>query len=81
MVPFTDHARHFYAMVALGLAATSQTRDDTLRVLDSLRFSSTYYEAQAAQVGVERADPVLREALIVRSFRTASPGTGRPRSR
>jgi hypothetical protein len=42
MVPFTDHARHFYALVALGRAATKQTRDDALRVLDSLRFSSTH---------------------------------------
>jgi hypothetical protein len=42
LVPFSDHARHFYALVALGSAATKQTRDNTLRVLDSLRFSSTH---------------------------------------
>ncbi len=38
MVPFSDHGRHFYALVALGRTATAQTRNEALRVLDSLRF-------------------------------------------
>jgi hypothetical protein len=42
MIPFRDHGRHFYALIALGRNATTQTRDDTLRVLDSLRFSPTH---------------------------------------
>jgi hypothetical protein len=42
MIPFRDHGRHFYALVALGRTATIQTRDDTLRVLDSLRFSTRH---------------------------------------
>jgi hypothetical protein len=41
-IPFTDHGRQFYALVALGRTATIRTRDDTLRVLDSLRFSPTH---------------------------------------
>ncbi len=40
-IPFRDHGRGFYALVALGRTATSQTRDDARRVLDSLRFSPT----------------------------------------
>jgi hypothetical protein len=42
MIPFRDHGRHFYALIALGRTATTQTRNDTLRVLDSLRFSATH---------------------------------------
>jgi hypothetical protein len=42
MVPFSDHGRHFYALVALGRTATVQTRDEALRVLDSLRFSRAH---------------------------------------
>jgi hypothetical protein len=42
MVPFSDRGRHFYALVAIGRAATRKTRDEALRVLDSLRFSSTH---------------------------------------
>lgn len=42
MIPFRDHGRHFYALIALGRTATTQTRDDALRVLDSLRFNSTH---------------------------------------
>lgn len=38
-IPFRDHSRYFYALVAVGHTATSQTRDDALRVLNSLRFS------------------------------------------
>jgi hypothetical protein len=38
-IPFRDHRRYFYALVALGHTATTQTRNDALRVLDSLRFS------------------------------------------
>jgi hypothetical protein len=41
-IAFRDRGRHFYALVALGHTATSQTRDDTLRILDSLRFSPTH---------------------------------------
>ena len=41
-IPFRDHGRYFYALVALGRAATIQTRDDALRVLDSLRFTATH---------------------------------------
>lgn len=40
-IPFRDHSRYFYALVALGHTAASRTRDDALRVLDSLRFSPT----------------------------------------
>jgi hypothetical protein len=40
-IPFRDHSRYFYALVALGHSATSRTRDDAIRVLDSLRFSRT----------------------------------------
>jgi hypothetical protein len=42
MIPFRDHGRHFYALVALGRSATTQTHSDALRVLDSLRFSPTH---------------------------------------
>jgi hypothetical protein len=42
MIPFRDHGRHFYALIAVGRTATTQTRDDALRVLDSLRFSPTH---------------------------------------
>jgi hypothetical protein len=42
MVPFTDHGRRFYALVALGRTATAQTRDEALRVLDGLRFSRAH---------------------------------------
>lgn len=42
LIPFRDHGRHFYALVALGNTATSQTRDNALRVLDNLRFSRTH---------------------------------------
>jgi hypothetical protein len=42
MIPFRDQGRHFYALVALGRTAKSQTRNDALRVLDSLRFSRTH---------------------------------------
>jgi hypothetical protein len=42
MIPFRDGARHFYALIALGQTATTQTRADALRVLDSLRFSPTH---------------------------------------
>jgi hypothetical protein len=42
LIPFRDQGRHFYALVAVGNTATSQTRDDALRVLDSLRFSPTH---------------------------------------
>ena len=38
-IRFRDHGRYFYALVALGPAATTRTRDDALRVLDGLRFS------------------------------------------
>jgi hypothetical protein len=40
-ISFRDHRRHFYALIALGRTATNRTRDDALRVLDSLRFSPT----------------------------------------
>ena len=36
-IAFRDHGRHFYALVALGRSATSRTRDEATRVLDSLR--------------------------------------------
>jgi len=42
MIPFRDHGRHFYALAALGRTASIQTRNATLRVLDSLRFSRTH---------------------------------------
>ena len=38
-IAFRDHGRHFYALVGLGRRATSQTREQTERVLQSLRFT------------------------------------------
>jgi hypothetical protein len=39
-IAFRDHGRHFYVLVALGRSATTQTRRETARILDSLRFST-----------------------------------------
>ena len=38
-IAFRDHGRHFYALVAVGRRATSRTRAEAARVLDSLRFN------------------------------------------
>jgi hypothetical protein len=34
---FTDHGRHFYALVAFGPAASKATKDEAWKVLDSLK--------------------------------------------
>lgn len=38
-IAFRDRGRYFYALVAVGRSATSRTRDQAIRVLDSLRFT------------------------------------------
>jgi hypothetical protein len=41
-IAFRDHGRHFYALIALGRQATSRTREQAERILESLRFRSIH---------------------------------------